>query len=91
MSGKYDAGLLLGTLDLLILRTLSWGPARGCVIARWIKTTSDDAISVEDRALHLALHRLEDRGGSKATAACQKTIAGRSTTNSPRPGALSSA
>jgi PadR family transcriptional regulator, regulatory protein PadR len=57
-----DAGLLLGTLDLLVLRTLAWGPRHGYAIARWIKDTSDAAIAVEDRALYLALHRLEERG-----------------------------
>lgn len=50
-----------GTLDLLVLRTLAWGPQHGFGIARWIKSSSDDAILVEDRALYLALHRLEDR------------------------------
>ena len=57
-----DLGLLLGTLDLLVLKTLSWGPRHGYAIARWIRDTSDAAIAVEDRALYLALHRLEDRG-----------------------------
>ena len=54
--------LLRGTLDALILKTLSWGPRHGYGIARWIKDTSQEALSVEDRALYLALHRLEDRG-----------------------------
>jgi PadR family transcriptional regulator PadR len=54
--------LLQGTLDLLVLRTLAWGPRHGYAIARWIKDTSDEAIHVEDRALYLALHRLEGRG-----------------------------
>ena len=54
--------LLQGTLDVLILKTLSWGPRHGYAIARWIRETSDEAIAVEDRALYLALHRLEDRG-----------------------------
>jgi PadR family transcriptional regulator, regulatory protein PadR len=57
-----DLGLVSGTLDLLVLRTLAWGPRHGFAIARWIKTNSDDAILVEDRALYLALHRLEERG-----------------------------
>jgi transcriptional regulator, Acidobacterial, PadR-family len=57
-----DLGLLNGTLDLLVLRTLAWGPRHGFAIARWIRATSDDAILVEDRALYLALHRLEERG-----------------------------
>lgn len=54
--------LLAGTLDLLVLRALLWGPRHGYAVARWIKATSDDAIEVEDRALYLALHRLEERG-----------------------------
>jgi PadR family transcriptional regulator, regulatory protein PadR len=56
-----DLGLVNGTLDLLVMRTLAWGPRHGFAIARWIKATSDDAILVEDRALYLALHRLEER------------------------------
>jgi PadR family transcriptional regulator PadR len=54
--------LLRGTLDALILKTLSWGPRHGYGIAGWIKETSRDALDVEDRALYLALHRLEDKG-----------------------------
>jgi transcriptional regulator len=56
-----DLGLVSGTLDLLVLRTLAWGPRHGFSIARWIRSVSDDAILVEDRALYLALHRLEER------------------------------
>jgi PadR family transcriptional regulator PadR len=56
-----ELGLVTGTLDLLVLRTLSWGPRHGFAIAKWIRTNSDDAILVEDRALYLALHRLEER------------------------------
>src|SRR5436305_15254692 len=54
--------LLAGTLDLLVLRTLAWGPRHGYAVARWIKETSDEAIEVEDRALYLSPHRLEARG-----------------------------
>jgi PadR family transcriptional regulator PadR len=57
-----DLGLLNGTLDLLVLRALAWGPRHGFSVARWIRTTSDESILVEDRALYLALHRLEERG-----------------------------
>ncbi len=59
---KEPDDLLRGTLDALILKTLSWGPQHGYGVARWIKQTSGDALVVEDRALYLALHRLEDRG-----------------------------
>jgi PadR family transcriptional regulator, regulatory protein PadR len=54
--------LLAGTLDLLVLRALAWGPRHGYAVARWITDTSREAIAVEDRALYLSLHRLEDRG-----------------------------
>ena len=54
--------LLQGTLDTLVLKTLSWGPRHGYAVARWIKETSNGTIQVEDRALYVALHRLEERG-----------------------------
>lgn len=57
-----DLDLLQGTLDTLVLKTLTWGPRHGYAVARWIKETSDGAILVEDRALYVALHRLEARG-----------------------------
>ncbi len=57
-----DLDLLQGTLDTLVLKTLSWGPRHGYAVARWIKETSDDTILVEDRALYVSLHRLEERG-----------------------------
>jgi PadR family transcriptional regulator PadR len=53
-----DLGLLPGTLDMLVLRALRWGPAHGYAVARWIHRVSDEALSVEDRALYLSLHRL---------------------------------
>ncbi|MES2522610.1 MAG: PadR family transcriptional regulator [Gemmatimonadota bacterium] len=56
-----DAGLVSGTLDLLVLRSLAWGPQHGFGVARWIQSSSADAILVEDRSLYLALHRLEER------------------------------
>lgn len=59
---KEPEELIRGTLDALILKTLTWGARHGYGIARWIKETSGDTLSVEDRALYLALHRLEDRG-----------------------------
>ena len=57
------AGTLLGgTLDLLVLRALSWGSAHGYGIARWIERTTDDALRVEEGSLYPALHRLEEEG-----------------------------
>jgi len=54
--------LLQGTLDLLILRTLIFGPQHGQGIARAILQTSDEELLVEHGALYPALQRLEDRG-----------------------------
>jgi PadR family transcriptional regulator, regulatory protein PadR len=55
-------GLLQGTVDVLILRTLSWAAMHGYGIARWISDRSEGALSVEDAALYQALHRLERKG-----------------------------
>ncbi|MEX2526040.1 MAG: PadR family transcriptional regulator [Gemmatimonadota bacterium] len=57
-----ERGLLQGTLELLILKTLSWGPAHGYGIARWIEQSTDDALSVEEGSLYPALHRMERKG-----------------------------
>lgn len=53
--------LLKGTLDIIILRTLSWGPAHGYAISRWIRQTTQDELSIEEGALYPALRRLEER------------------------------
>jgi PadR family transcriptional regulator, regulatory protein PadR len=53
--------LLQGTLDILVLKALIWGPRHGYAVARWIKETSRGELGVEDRALYVALHRLEER------------------------------
>lgn len=54
--------MLQGTLDLLILRTLSIGAAHGHTIAHSIERQSDEVLQVEHGSLYPALHRLEDRG-----------------------------
>jgi transcriptional regulator len=54
--------LLQGTLDVLILKTLSWEPMHGYAISRWIRQRTDDVLTVEDAALYQALHRLERKG-----------------------------
>ena len=54
--------LLQGTLDLLILRTLSAGPSHGHAIAKHIRRTSEDLLQVETGSLYPALHRLEAKG-----------------------------
>ena len=55
-------GLLQGTLDLLILRTLLAGRAHGHAIAKHIQRTSEDLLQVETGSLYPALHRLEAKG-----------------------------
>jgi PadR family transcriptional regulator PadR len=54
--------LLQGTLDLLILRTLLFGPTHGHAIAKSIKQASEDLLQIETGSLYPALHRLEARG-----------------------------
>ena len=51
-----------GAIELLILKTLSWGPMHGYAIARWIQDVTDDALRVEEGSLYPALHRLENKG-----------------------------
>lgn len=53
--------LLKGTLDLLALKALSWGPMHGYGIASWLESQSDGALGVDDSAIYQALHRLEGR------------------------------
>jgi transcriptional regulator len=54
--------LLQGTLDMLILRTLQWGPQHGHGVGQAIRGTSDDVLRIEHGSLYPALHRLEKRG-----------------------------
>src|SRR4029453_981513 len=60
--GPSRVDLLQGTLDLLIMRTLLFGPAHGHAIARHIKQTSEELLRIETGSLYPALHRLEGRG-----------------------------
>ena len=57
-----DLGLLQGTLDVMILKALSWGPMHGFAVAKWIRSTTDDVLQIDDGALYPALHRMEHRG-----------------------------
>jgi PadR family transcriptional regulator, regulatory protein PadR len=54
--------LLKGTLDVLILKTLSWGPSHGYAISRWIRQVTGDALTIEEGALYPALRRLDEKG-----------------------------
>jgi len=58
--------LLQGTLDMLILRTLQWGPEHGHGIGQAIRARSDAVLKIETGSLYPALHRLEKRGWLKA-------------------------
>jgi PadR family transcriptional regulator PadR len=51
-----------GTLDSLVLKTLSGGPMHGYAVTRWIREQSDGTLAVEDAALYQSLHRMERRG-----------------------------
>jgi transcriptional regulator len=56
-----DLPLLKGTLDLLVLKALSFGPSHGYGIALWLERHSAGSLGVDDSALYQALHRLEGR------------------------------
>jgi len=58
---KSALDLLQGTLDLLMLKALSWGPAHGYSVARWIERLTGDALQIGEGSLYPALHRLEER------------------------------
>ncbi|HET6680143.1 MAG TPA: PadR family transcriptional regulator [Gemmatimonadaceae bacterium] len=54
--------LVKGTLDVLVLKALTWAPMHGFEITSWLEARSGGAIGVQDSALYQALHRLEARG-----------------------------
>ena len=58
--------LLQGTLDVLILKSLSWGPRHGHAVARLIRASTEGAFEVLDGSLYAALHRMEERGWVEA-------------------------
>ena len=59
---RESLGLLQGTVDVLILKTLTWSPMHGYAISQWIHQRTDGELAVEDAALYQALHRLERKG-----------------------------
>ena len=64
---RAPGSLLQGTLDVLILKTLSWGARHGYAIARWIEDTTDDVLQIEEGSLYPSLYRMERKGWIKAT------------------------
>ncbi len=57
-----DVSLMRGTLDLLILKALTWGPRHGYGVVEWIEHATDAALAVGEGTLYPALHRLEKQG-----------------------------
>ncbi len=62
MPDDRELDILLGTLDVLVLRALSWGSMHGYAVARWIHESSGQTFRIQDGALYTSLHRMEDRG-----------------------------
>lgn len=56
-----DGGLMRGTLDLLILKALTWGPRHGYGVAEWIEQATEASLLVGEGTLYPALHRLESQ------------------------------
>jgi transcriptional regulator len=57
---------LHGTLDVLVLKTLTWGPRHGYSIARWLEDTTEHTIQIEEGSLYPALYRMERKGWIEA-------------------------
>ena len=58
--------LLQGTLDVLMLKALSWGPQHGYAVSQWIRDRTEDELLVEEGALYPALYRMENKGWIEA-------------------------
>jgi PadR family transcriptional regulator len=57
-----DINIFRSSLDLVILKALSWGPRHGYAVAEWVEQATDATVLVEEGTLYPALHRLERRG-----------------------------
>jgi PadR family transcriptional regulator PadR len=62
MTTNRELELFQGTLDVLVLRALSWGPMHGYAVARFIRNGSDGSFRIVDGALYTSLHRIEAHG-----------------------------
>jgi transcriptional regulator len=62
MATPTDRELLRGTLDMLVLKTLSWAPMHGLAVLRWIESATQERLAIEEGALYPCLHRMEQRG-----------------------------
>jgi PadR family transcriptional regulator PadR len=56
-----ELDLVQGTLDLIILKALMWGPSHGYAVVRWVRDITADDLQIEEGALYTALHRMEKR------------------------------
>jgi len=54
--------LLKGTVDMLVLKALTWGPMHGFGISQWLESRSNGSLGLDDSAMYQVLHRLEGRG-----------------------------
>jgi PadR family transcriptional regulator, regulatory protein PadR len=63
---KASLDVVRGTLDVLILRALTWGPQHGYAVSQWIRERTDDELLVEEGALYPALYRMENKGWIEA-------------------------
>jgi hypothetical protein len=82
--------MLHGTLDVLVLKTLSWGPRHGYAIARWLEEATGDALAVGEGSLYPPSTAWSAAGGSAPSGGCRSSGGGRSSTGSPTRGAPSS-
>ncbi len=57
---------LPGTLDVLILKALSWGPRHGYAVARWLEQITEETLAIEEGSLYPALYRMERKGWIEA-------------------------
>ena len=62
MAHTSESGVLHGTLDALILKTLTLGPRHGYGIVKWLEAATDETVVVEEGSLYPALYRMEDQG-----------------------------
>ncbi len=62
-----ETDLLQGTLDVLILKSLTWGPRHGYAVGRWLEVSSAEAIRIEEGSLYPALYRMEKKGWIEAS------------------------
>jgi PadR family transcriptional regulator PadR len=62
MAAAPDRELLRGTLDMLVLKALSWAPMHGLAVLRWIEAATHERLQIEEGALYPSLHRMEQKG-----------------------------